>query len=354
MEFYKLSIMKALERYKQITIDYNKLMQFAAGIDANEKAINRINTLEFENFKKAVNELCDEQVLKPYGKETTRGLCKKYRVLNNYKNKSRDAKTTAKILSYTFPNVDYYLKRQEEYQQDIKVLEILHEYYTKPDKPRLTANELGVYLFNDEKAFEQPDERHTESRYGQAMQVVNKLKLNLDKCFNAYVTIEPFFYFVRKSFFEKSVREILIIENKDTYYSFYRSNIGNSYDMIIYGEGNKITGSFSNAMDYGIQYTDNIHYFGDIDPAGFAIYYHLKQSYSEYNFSLASMYYYHLIYAYKNKVCPKIKHSVIPSTLEKAYHLIDEEFKDKQREFLLALFADKRYIPQEAIALINL
>jgi hypothetical protein len=361
MEHYELLIRDLLMSYKLNTINFEKLLEFAAGNDTNDaKQIEKIKILDFHNFKDSIDKLCNDRVLVAYGKESYKGLKKNYKVINNIKKNKRNTEITAQIMSYKFPNISYYTRNHEEFIKDKKIIDILYDYFISENKPTLTANELGVLIFNDEKAFEQLEKEKNISndtgsvKIGYALQVINKLKLKLPDHFNAYLTIEPFFYHIKKSYFEKKIRRILIIENKDTYYSFYRSEISKSYDMIIYGEGNKITSSFALAKDYGILISDEVLYFGDIDPVGFSIYKNFKKIYNEFNIILDKQYYISLIEAYWNKECPKIKKLKISSYIDIAQNVIGEEFTKEHGDFIMGLFTDKRYIPQEAISIINL
>ena len=45
----------------------------------------------------------------------------------------------------------------ETFEQDREAIDILYNYYCRIEKVWMTANELGYYLFGDEKAFEQPE-----------------------------------------------------------------------------------------------------------------------------------------------------------------------------------------------------
>ncbi|MEM4992186.1 Wadjet anti-phage system protein JetD domain-containing protein [Priestia sp. SB1] len=91
-----------------------------------------------------------------------------------------------------------------------------------------------------------------------------------------YQTFEPFFYFQRPN---ESIENILIIENKDTFFSLKKllqDNVrvwnGINISILIYGEGNKITKSIQYIEEIGIEKNVPIYYFGDLDPEGIAIY----------------------------------------------------------------------------------
>lgn len=183
-------------------------------------------------------------------------------------------------------NLDYYKKseKKEEYFKDKKNIEKISNYLNNQntlniDNIPLSINERSFEIFGNEK-FILSDE---------GLQLFKNLKISLE-LLNIYRTPEPFLYFKNQNCNNEN---ILIIENKDTFYTMKnilsenKKIMGLNFNAIIYGEGRKIQQSFD-----GIsleQYKDfnnknnNFYYFGDIDSDGIDILYKLKQNYQNYN-----------------------------------------------------------------------
>ena len=110
--------------------------------------------------------------------------------------------------------------------------------------------------------------------------LLNNLGLSLEKL-NIYNTPEPFFYYIN----DKSINNILIIENKDTWFTIRRilkenprKIFGYDIGLLIYGEGKKIISSieFLKEKELSFLHDPNIKYWGDIDYEGINIYYLLN------------------------------------------------------------------------------
>lgn len=253
---------------------------------------------------------------------------------------------------YTYFDMSYYRLKYKEFKEDKYAIEILYDYFTKKEKSRLTANELGFLLFKDEKAFEQKEEKvqiEEKASIGFALVVLNRIGLTLDDL-NAYVTAYPFYFYARDSYYKKECRKIIIIENKDTFFTMaWDKDKWNEFDMFIFGEGFKIHSSFSLAQQYGIMPTDEIVYFGDIDPMGFYIYALLKKRYENYNFRLFSSAYEQLLNKYSIEELSNIRKSHDNVNVELISEIIKEEFSNEGEKKIHELLLNKKYIPQEAI-----
>lgn len=103
-------------------------------------------------------------------------------------------------------------------------------------------------------------------------------------------TVEPFFGFYDKDFHSLISRNIFIVENKDTFWSFKRNIMDYSsrikVDMLVYGEGRKILSSFKFVSEYDVNLlADRFFYFGDLDAEGINIYCELLDEYPQYEIS---------------------------------------------------------------------
>ena len=128
------------------------------------------------------------------------------------------------------------------------------------DIEEISINERSFELFGDEKFL--------SSNSGKKLLNRHHLSLHHLKC---YETPEPFLYYVNHNSINN---DMLIIENKDTWFTFRK---------IL--QGRKIQKSFSYMEENdceSLKDTENIYYFGDIDSSGIDIFYKLKKKYPKY------------------------------------------------------------------------
>ncbi|MBU3188973.1 DUF2220 domain-containing protein [Clostridium bowmanii] len=373
-EIYK-NIIKNLKSYKNKTIDIEKLLFFSHD---NESKVNYIRVSQYKLFENVISKLCIDSKLKSRGKvkKGNRIHCK-FDVIDNISNKETDNKIILEISKLNLKNLDYYFRNQDKYKKHKKYLQKLNDYYIQKDRPHLTSNELSFKLFNDEKFFENP-----KSKINLGLEILLNLKMKYED-FNCYKTQEPFFYQVKASFFQKESREILIIENKDTYSTLKNKKICEVFDMIIYGEGKKIISSFDLAKEYGINFRDSIKYFGDIDSEGFLIYKLFKEKFASYNIKFCSSLYSILLDNFNIDVLPRLRnflrdedvniglnqgediqnmnsidlsryYTIEPNVLSCAIEVVNLEFENYYSNKLIEILNSKKYIPQEAVALIDI
>ncbi|WP_027631031.1 Wadjet anti-phage system protein JetD domain-containing protein [Ruminiclostridium cellobioparum] len=234
-------------------------------------------------FLSSINALVYANSISSVGNKTNhKGLHDKYKI--NKQNEKKDNQLISEIIrNITLPAVlDYYLKNSNDYLKDKDIIDIILNYIKKKEGSVVTVNERAYELFGDEKFFK-GDEKD-RSRGGV---VLKRLGLNYEQL-GCIETVEPFFSFQKKDFYLKQVRNIYIIENKDTFWSFKRSVMDSPAvvkpDMLIYGEGKKIISSFKYIDEYEINPgEDTIHYFGDLDAEGINIYCDLKSKFQKYN-----------------------------------------------------------------------
>lgn len=164
-------------------------------------------------------------------------------------------------------NIEGYLKKPQTYQRHRKLLLILNDFLINNREKlniSISKNERAYQIWNDEKIL---DDSLCKS--------IIKFN-NLEKTINYYLTPEPFFDYIHT---KKEEMNILIIENKDTWYSVRKVineiqkeiYVGNTrIDAILYGEGNKITKEKA-LEEYEkeiIQRKCNFIYWGDLDYTG--------------------------------------------------------------------------------------
>jgi len=190
--------------------------------------------------------------------------------------------------------------------------------------------------------------------------IVKNLGINLEEL-NYYDTSEPLAYYSKS---KEIPQKILIIENKDTYYTMRRHLIGSGKNIfgediitLIYGGGKNINKTFNDykisVEDYISDSRNKILYFGDLDYEGIIIYEGLYKLFGrEYNMSP-------FISAYKKMIDKAKEESIsLPKTKEGQNKNISEiflrEFNEEYRIQIEEILKAGLYIPQEIVSIIDL
>lgn len=233
-------------------------------------------------FIDSVLKLVSEQTISPVGKpKTVRGLHLKYRINRKPEEKDRDLITKI-VRSITPPaTLDYYIKNPDEYINDFEIINVITDFLKQKNKDLVTVNERAYQLFGDEKFFRGAGKNRSRGEI-----VLKRLGLNYASL-ACEETVEPFFSFQNKDFHALVSRNIFIVENKDTFWSFKRNIMDCpsriKVDMLVYGEGKKIISSLRFINEYDVSpLTDRFFYFGDLDAEGINIYCELLEKYPQY------------------------------------------------------------------------
>lgn len=365
-----------------IRVTYAELLEQAAG--CKEQKLLEIRTGRMREFQQLLEEFVQKGVIAPVKRSRKCGytevIYERYEIIGRKKEKAEDTVYLALLHSYVGTKVfDAYRRNRSAFERDREAIDVLYRYYCSAEKEWMTANELGYYLFADEKAFEQPEaekepqtekeqqkgkeqkadeekgqhEKKQGKKIGKYTHLLSKMGFDIEQDLRAFYTKEPFVCQIRASFFEKKIRRILIVENKDTYFRVKDGPYGDAYDCVIYGAGWKITRAFSLAPETGIMETDVIDYFGDIDPEGFSIYYELKTQYASYQIQLQAAWYQMILEAVSDqgRVPQKIR-GQIQARAREVLPLALQEFSPETAQILeRMMLQDGCYIPQEALIL---
>jgi hypothetical protein len=169
----------------------------------------------------------------------------------------------------------------KQYGEDRVWLLLLNDYL------KYHRDELNIPKSINERSFEICD-REKFLKEEQGKKILKRCGISLD-VLNFYETTEPMAYY---SHTRKTPQNMLIIENKDTFYSM-RMHLLQGKDEIldtqigtlIYGAGKGIYRSFQDfslcAEPYMRDKGNTIYYFGDMDYEGIAIYENLASLYEE-------------------------------------------------------------------------
>lgn len=185
--------------------------------------------------------------------------------------------------TYPLIAVDYYLKHLDVYVKERDFVRRLSDYLSFKQgniEPRVSLNERCFDIWGQEKFL----------TLGSGRTVLQHCGLD-EAVLNFYSTSEPFAYYTRK---RQTPQKILILENKDTFFSLRKylledslGNItifGENIDTLIYGAGKRVLSYFKDFSSSAEPYMENsgntFLYFGDLDYEGIGIYEHLAQSFA--------------------------------------------------------------------------
>lgn len=298
----------------------------------------------YKGFADSINELCTMGKIIPVKNSGKNGmtpvLYAKYRLVNE-KNQPNEAYKNEILSFHPALKKDYYLNRIAEYENDREYVLSLNSYlqssgFLNINDYRCTINERSFEIFNDEKFLD---------KKGKAL--LKKLGLDIEN-FNCYHTYEAFFYIALKPGAEGNA---LIIENKDTFMSLVRAmNLEgserysvNNINLLIYGEGNKITKSFEFMQELKRDNPLNkIYYFGDLDYSGIDIYQRLAKGFAGYDIIPHVRLYEQLINCVDKQPTAR---SIVRCEINTFLHYFDNDLAKKISQIL----SSNKYIPQEGL-----
>ena len=235
-------------------IDLGKIKKTRFGY---EEVLDIAPELSYEELHEALEELCREERIVPVKKSGKTSFVpqvfreyRKVAVKQDYSHLLPEIKGLHPSLS-----IDRYLKNPKEFQESGKYVRRLSELLWKEDAC------LAQWMSVKEKSYAVwGEEKFLESRQGRALLAFHHLDWESLHC---YYAPEPFFCRV---FQPEGKGDVLILENKDTWYSIGRalkeSGTGQIFGifpgLLVYGEGNKITReqegltAFLEEMGYGV------------------------------------------------------------------------------------------------------
>lgn len=325
MKNLKNKIVNQLQKYKKTNITLDEIYKLS-GLTIVPSTIHELNA--------CINELMNEKVIQPLktSKKNVRGMYVKYMLIKH--DDTLDVKEEIVQTLIKPIKIEYYLKNPKEYVQDREFIQTINKYLKSKENEELpiTVNEKSYQLFKNEKLLKENEN------------ILNKLGIEFETL-NCYDTYEPFFFYINPSFQGKE-KNIIIIENKDTFWSTKKAIEDNSnVYMVIYGEGKKILKSFSYIKEFDILNTDRILYFGDIDYEGINICMSLIRAYPNFNIQIFKNAYRKCLELEEN--LQKMHHNQ-----NKVKHYIEEFCKDfdtASQEKLKYILENNCYIPQEIL-----
>ena len=203
------------------------------------------------------------------GKNPT--LYKRYRVVS----KSQDNEEILNEIHYKLCsrfNIEYYENHLDKYKEHRGYILKLNDFMINNSRlldSKISINERSFQIWGREK-FLQKEGGKT---------ILKNLGISLDGL-NYYDTSEPLAYYSHNKY---TPQNILIIENKDTYFTMRNHMIsgnniilGEKIDTIIYGGGKNVKNAFNDfkisVEEYVSNTSNSFFYFGDLDYEGIIIY----------------------------------------------------------------------------------
>ena len=244
-------------------------------------------------------------------------------------------------------SVDYYLRHLDQYIQDRDWVLQLNDYFLQSQEPMppISKNERSFQIWGREKFLQLEQGRKILKRCG-----VEPSWLSY------YETSEPLAYY---SSHRRTPQNLLILENKDTFYSMRRHLLeqkekifGIPFGTLIYGAGKGILRSFQDfsfCVEPYMQAAENhIYYFGDLDYEGIGIYERLAELFELQEYQIQPF-----TQAYEKMLDKAQTVGELPMTKEKQNRRISEQFfrffTDQTVDNMKKILESNRYIPQEIL-----
>ena len=178
---------------------------------------------------------------------------------------------------------------------------------------------------------------------------LKNLKLSL-KDIKAKKVYEPFFYTEKKYFSleGKGVRTILIVENKDTFWTLQdalKSGELEDVNLVVYGEGYAIKQKFAYFDMIGGSTSDRYFYFGDLDQEGINIFNSLIKKFPLYDIKPAVNLYSYII----KKTGPERAQPLrkFQKRGDSSLSPFIDFFESEEKEMIDKIVNERKYLPQE-------
>lgn len=291
-----------------------------------------------------------EEKIKPVKSSGTNGkkpaLYRSYWVLEKKKDYSM-LEEELKYRLHPMISIDYYLSHIEQYEKDREWV-LLLDAYLRNRREMLSypesVNERSFEIWNREKFLAKEQGNKILKRCGIQEEVLH-----------IYKTAEPLSYY---SHTRETPQNLLILENKDTFYSMRRhllegnsQILGQSIGTLIYGAGKRILRSFEDfefcVEPYMTDTENRIYYFGDLDYEGIGIYENLAKMFMT-RWEIEPF-----VLAYQAMLRKVLKTSKLPDTKEKQNRKITEcffsYFSNEEVNQMQEILQNGSYVPQEIL-----
>ncbi|MBU3191539.1 DUF2220 domain-containing protein [Clostridium bowmanii] len=330
--------MKNLRNLNKKRIDIDELQQY-------------LNIIDYIELTEVVRTLTHDEIIMPIKSSRLNG--KQPSLYNRYSiiDESEDTSVYTQELSYGINirlDKTYYIKNIDRYKDDRKFIHSLSKFLDESIdllNTQVSANERSFQIWQREKFL---------NREG-GKRILKNLNLPIE-FLNIYDTTEPLSYY---SYSKNSPQKILILENKDTFYSMRKHLIkgsnrifGEEISTLIYGGGKNIYRTFEDfdvcAEPYLIDKNNEILYLGDLDYEGIIIYEGLYKIFKDdYNIKP-------FIKGYEFMIDKFTKGNIsLPNTKDGQNRHMGQvfalEFDAVYRSVIMDILTSDKYIPQEIL-----
>ncbi|WP_010200219.1 Wadjet anti-phage system protein JetD domain-containing protein [Bacillus sp. m3-13] len=331
-----LDVLKSKKNKRFNTVELEKEIKQLLGEDRG--------VFFYRNFGQSILELESEGIIKKiksskkYNANTS--LFNKYQIIERKEEIDNELITTLFTEFHPSINTTIYFKNNNKLEEDIPLIKQISSFLNNKNERTewISLNERSYELFGDEKFLASND----------GQKLLKDIAITTeDLC--SFQTYEPFFYYRKPN---KQVENILIIENKDTFFSLKRLMLegitawdGKNISLLIYGEGGKITKSIEFMEELDINRNIPIYYYGDLDPEGISIYYRTKKRVTR---DLKPFtFFYEALWERRNQIRKWENHRCS----EDAYTTFFSYFSSNWSESVRTFLEDKGCVPQEGVNL---
>lgn len=307
---------------------------------------------EYDKLYELVCSLIEKNIIKPVKSRGRNGM--KPALFNEYHIIKEEIDYSAYKEEIHFKlnpsiNTSYYLRNIDKYIKDRKYILMLSDFLDNNRELlnfEISRNERSFQIWNEEKYIAE----------GGGERLLRNFGLNMS-FLNIYETSEPLAYY---SLNKNVPQNILIVENKDTFYSIRKyimeskENLifGKNISTVIYGSGKKIYKSFNDFRMCGEPYFFNkdnkFLYFGDLDYEGIGIYEGMYELFSD-NIEIEL---FKEAYIFMTEKYIK-KGMILPDSKEGQNKNIKgiflNNFNEKYKNIISDILVSGKYIPQEII-----
>lgn len=323
------------------------------------------DTRKYQEQYRLILNLIDRGELRPVLASGTNGkkpaLYQEYRVVVLKKDYT-DLLEELKYKMTPLISVDFYLKHLDVYEEDRRWVLLLNDYL------KWKQGELEYPVSLNERSFDIWRREKFLSKE-QGNKILKRCGIDTEML-NVYRTTEPLAYY---SHTRSVPQKMLILENKDTFYSMRRhllsgreTILGERIGTLIYGAGKSILKTFQDfdvCVEPYMQHQKNeILYFGDLDYEGIGIYENLVDMFEgRWKIDLFRAAY-EMMLRKVEKECSKLLESgaeyVLPNTkdgqLRRDGVYFFSYFDECQVKQMRAILESGKYIPQEILNISDL
>jgi hypothetical protein len=335
---------------------HEKIFQHAKQTISDQELQQIFQESDYESFHSQVEQLVESGVLVPVKSSKTNGrlpsLFNKYRIVKPPEDYSGYLESVRRL--HPLLNIAGYLQRPELYKKHLEIVEGLSRYLW------FARDLLEQPMSRKERSFSVWCREKLLDEHQALVREVLKFNGLEENWLNYYDTPEPFFEYQHQY---GELMTVLVIENKDTWFTFRKlmqaggKNYisGTEVNVLLYGEGNKITKKgaleeYRAAMLGGQpgqgEQAVRFFYFGDLDWEGIRLFFRTREANPALDIKpFVSLYRLMLELAESLELPKSPDHRGIVGPLPEFLSLLGLA----EGSSLSSILAEGRYIPQEII-----